>query len=462
MKYLCTFIFLCFAGGCYHYQDSPILPSNKLKEFDSRRLDNDALKIYIQGNSDKKEWPLKTWDLSDLTLVGFFYNTSLDVARAQYAVSKGNLKAAGQLPNPSVSVSPGYNSSNPSDSGVSSWIVDTALEIPFETAGKRGYKIAQANQLSESARLKIATAAWQVRSVIRQALLDIYGATRTEELLLIQQRIQSDNVRLLQLQQEAGEVSPFEVSQARIELNTSRLAYIDAQKQKARAMNQLANAIGVPVGALDDVEFSFDSLVNIPQNIAGEEARQRAMLGRADLLGALAEYQASQSALQLEIAKQYPDINIGPAYSFDQSENKWFLGVSMTLPILNQNQGHIAAAEGARRDAAAKFNALQADIIAQINEAVSNYQISVKKLQTAQSLTEELKKKAEDVRKMYEAGEILKLAVASAELEVITNELAQLNADIEMLEAVGQIEDAIQQPLDLSKWQEIITYDTVQ
>ena len=61
----------------------------------------------------------------------------------------------------------------------------------------------------------------------------------------------------------------------------------------------------------------------------------------------LAEYQASQSALQLEIARQYPDVQLGPGYEFDQGDNKWMLGLGVTLPVFNQNQGAIAAAGGA-------------------------------------------------------------------------------------------------------------------
>ena len=40
-------------------------------------------------------------------------------------------------------------------------------DLPLETAGKRGHRIEAAGHLSESARLNIATVAWQVRSTLR-------------------------------------------------------------------------------------------------------------------------------------------------------------------------------------------------------------------------------------------------------------------------------------------------------
>ena len=380
-------LLLLAATGCTRFQDRPLSASGNLDAFESRTLDRDDLKTYVQANITTAQWPLKTWDLAGLTLAAFFYHPDLDVARAQLATTQGEMKTAGEQPNPSVSVSPGFNATNkPSVTGVSSWIVDTALEIPIETAGKRGYRIAQAQRLTEAARLSIATAAWQVRGCVRQAMLDLYAAQETEVQLLRQQAIQSDNVRLLQLQLEAGAVSPFEVSQARIPLNATRLEIVDAQKKQAQARAQLATAIGIPLTALDGASFTFDALTKLPQELPATVARHQALLNRPDVLASLAGYQASQSALQLEIAKQYPDLNIGPGYQYDQSDNKWALGVSLTLPVFNQNQGAIAAAEGRRAEAAAKFGALQAGIIGQIEQATTTYQASLKKLQTAQLL----------------------------------------------------------------------------
>ena len=43
-------------------------------------------------------------------------------------------------------------------------------------------------------------------------------------------------------------------------------------------------------------------------DLTAPDIRREAILNRADVRGALAEYAASQSALQLEIAKQYADL----------------------------------------------------------------------------------------------------------------------------------------------------------
>jgi len=87
-------------------------------------------------------------------------------------------------------------------------------------------------------------------------------------------------------------------------------------------------------------------------------------LGRPDVLAALSEYAAPSPALQLEIARQYPGRASQPGLSVDQGDNKWSLGLSFDLPVLNQNQGLDCRG---RRRAAPKppraSNALQARVL---------------------------------------------------------------------------------------------------
>lgn len=90
------------------------------------------------------------------------------------------------------------------------------------------------------------------------------------------------------------------------------------------------------------------------RSLSTKTIRQHALTNRTDILRALADYAASQSALQLEVARQYPDVRLGPGYTFEVGEHRWSLiGAALTLPIFNQNQGPIAEAEARRREAAA-------------------------------------------------------------------------------------------------------------
>ena len=442
-------------AGCARFDSRPIAPAETAAQFEQRTLDNPALKLFLERNlhHELTNWAARDWDFDRLTLAAFYYHPSLDVARARWAVATAGKTTAGERPNPTLSIAPGYNTTTTIPSP---WLVTPSLDIPIETAGKRGYRIAQAQQLSEVARLNIAAVAWQVHSAVRRSLVNLDAALATEALLKEQQAIQTENLRLLELQYQAGAISAFELTQARVAADSTRLTWRDAERQSAEARVQLAQAIGVSVHALDGVEFSFDSLHAMPVEARLTDARRQALLNRADILGALAEYAASQSALQLEIAKQYPDIHLNPGYEFDQGNNKWLLGLSVTLPVLNHNQGAIAEAEARRTEAAAKFNVLQATVLGEIDLALASYRSALRKQADTDALLVNLHRQEKSARALLAAGEISRSELVGLQLQFSSAALARQDALAKAYLATGQLEDALQSPLGLpeSVWQE--------
>ena len=174
----------------------------------------------------------------------------------------------------------------------------------------------------------------------------------------------------------------------------------------ADARVRVADAIGVSVKALEGAELRFDLFArpSTATELMSAAARDEALRHRADILGALADYAASQSALQLEIAKQYPDVHLGPGYQYDQGDNKCTLGAHAELPVLNQNQGPIAEAAARREEAAAQFNAVQAKVLAEIERAVAAFQVSEENLATLQSLAAAQAKQREAVEAQVRGG----------------------------------------------------------
>jgi cobalt-zinc-cadmium efflux system outer membrane protein len=203
------------------------------------------------------------------------------------------------------------------------------------------------------------------------------------------------------------------------------------------------------VRALDGVKFSFAGLDKFPKDLTAPEVRRQAILNRADVRGALAEYAASQSALQLEIAKQYPDLHLGPGYELDQTDNKWSLGVTLDLPVLNQNEGPIAEAKAKRAEAAAHFLTVQTTAIGEIDSALAGYNAALQKSETATTLLDNLQKRLNSVRAQAQAGEVDPLAVAGAEVEFGTGAQNRLDALVKAQQALGQLEDAVQSPVTL-------------
>jgi outer membrane protein TolC len=442
---------LTMAATCLRYHPRPVVPAKSMEDFETRRLDATEFRDFLLQNQDIKEWPPGAWDLKSLTLAAFYYHPDMDVVRAQWGVARAGRITAGERPNPTLNPLMGYNATTPVDE-VTPWIPEISLEIPIETAGKRGFRVAEARHLSEAARWNILSAAWEVRSRLRGALLEAYAAGEKESLLSEAQKLQAEIVRLLEVQKDAGEVSVYDLTQARVALDGSRLAAIEAARLKEDAMARLAAALGLPRKALDGVALSFDSFRRPDPGIPAGEVRRHAVLNRSDILASLSEYAASQSALQLEIAKQYPDIRLGPNYQLDQTDSKWTIGLALDLPILSRNRGPIAEAEARRAETAARFLALQSRVIGELDAAIEDCRAALRKSQAADDLLANLARQEAAARTRREVGEISKLELLGIQLELNAGAQARLEALVQAQEAVGRLENAAQSPLDVKDW----------
>jgi cobalt-zinc-cadmium efflux system outer membrane protein len=441
-------------GACIHYQAQPIDPAQTAQAFAARSLDDPGLRAFVEASVEPppETWPPPAWDLQALTLAAFYFHPDLDVARARWSVAQAGRATAGERPNPSVTGGPGYNTTTRSPTP---WVPFIGFDVPIETAGKRGHRLAEAAHLSEAARLELASTAWQVRSRVRSRVLDLWSASEEKGLREEQQALHDDNVRLLRLQWEAGAISAFELVQARLAADGSRLALRDAERLSAEARVRLAEAVGVPAGTLEGVPFSFGGLDTAPSAASLAGARAQALLSRTDVLAALSTYAATQEALQLEIAKQYPDIHLGPAYEYDQGDDKWTLGIGLTLPILSRNRGAIAEAEARRQEAAATFNALQARALSEIDQALAGYRGARRLQSEAEEIIANLGREEKTARSIFELGEISRSDLVALQLQLGATSLARLEAVTRARQALGALEDALQSPLPASSgaWQ---------
>jgi outer membrane protein, heavy metal efflux system len=433
--------------GCVHFRARPLSPEDTLAAFSARSLDDPGLAAFLRANKETVPGPGSPWGLRRLVLAAFYYHPDLDVARAELAKAEAAKITAGGRRNPAIALSAGFDSTT-SRRVISPWILGFALDIPLRTAGKRGHLVARAGFLADAARLHLAGVAWQVRSRVRRSLLDLWAARQEEALLARGEEVQQDNASLLERQFEAGAVSEFEVTQARLARDAARIAHQDAAARIASVRVQLAGALGMPEGALAGVAISFAEVTSALPTIPAPEARRKAILNRADLLGALADYAAAQAELQFQIARQYPDIHLGPGYELDQSDNKWILAVSLPVPLLNRNKGPIAEAEARRRAAAARFVALQAQAVEEIDQAIAALRGARDAARTAEAMTADLEKREEAARARFDAGETSRLDLDQVRLEKVNSELSRLDALTRARSALGRLEDAMQVPAE--------------
>ncbi|MDD5274630.1 MAG: TolC family protein [Methylovulum sp.] len=441
--------FVLLLSGCAHFQDKPLSPNDSALRLEARTLDSAGLHQFIaEANKHKNAWPPAAWNLDDLTLAAMYYHPDLALARAQADITDATNVTAAQRINPNMTITPTWIS-NAVPPAIP-WIVASSLSIPIETAGKRGYRIDKSKHLTEAAQLRIADAAWLVRGRLRLALLDVYAAQEALRLLQQQSGIEQTIDRQLQQQQVAGEISNTDLLVAQLGLNHAQLAVTAAQKKLAESKAMLAAAIGVPVSALTRVALDFTELAKLPDihDVPVDKLREVALRERPDILATLAEYAAAQSALQLEIANQYPNIQVNPGYAWDVGAHYWVLGANaLQLPLFHQNQGLIAESETKRQAVAVRFEALQLRVLGEIDRAHASLLAVHERWAAAEQGVHNRQENLRSARDLLQAGELDAHAVEVAELEQSVAERARLDVLFESQQALAMLEAALHYPL---------------
>lgn len=440
-------IVLLLMAGCapvQRYRPAPISPPDTAASFAARTLLGPELKPFVERNlgHPQNEWPPRKWDLRLLMLAAFYFQPSLAAARARVAAAEAAIVAAGARPNPIITLTPGIPSP---------YLLGLDFGIPIETVGKRAYRQEQASYLSEAAQFDLAETAWKVRSAVRAALLDHVTAVRDLALLRREQQTRSEQVKLLALRLQVGDISRPELEASRLGLLNTRVAVHAAQGRVDETRATLAAAIGVPVSAMDGVELSWADFERPPDahSVSRRLIQREAVLNRLDVRRALAEYAAVEAALRLEIARQHPDFQIGPGYQYEESNSFFTVGLSATLPIFNRNQGPIAQAEARRKEAAARFLATQAQVIAQSEAALARYRAALKELGEARdSLTKLQGEREEMTTRSVQLGESDRLTLNAVMLESSAVAQVWFAALVRAQVALGQIEDAVERPLE--------------
>lgn len=318
--------------------------------------------------------------------------------------------------------------------------------MPLEVAGKRDLRLARATWLALAAEQTQTEALWRIQGRARDAY---FAAAPIDRMYFERARIHEDLAKEIDRRLAAGMVGGGEALQARLAARQAQLAANDTQRRREEGLRKLAAATGLPARAIENAELPFDDLggESLPDPDDVAKIARDALRVRPDVLAALAEYEASQAALQLEIARQYPDVSIGPGYTWDAGALKWSLGLALNIPIFDRNRGPIAEAQARRKEAAAAFRAVQEQAIAEIFDAQSTYGQVLRQLRATEriALDQRVRQRAADAA--FQAGAVDRLALLAARLEAAAAETALEETRLDAHRSVGRVEDALRRTL---------------
>jgi outer membrane protein TolC len=442
------FLAVSLLAGCAKYQARPLQPPRLERAYYERSLNDPALQHYVEANVGTTEtaWPPRSIDLKTLTLIGYYYSASLDVARAQLRAAEAGIEAAHARINPGLIGSAGYDR-NPE----SHFDRSIGPSFTIETAGKRGYRILRAEAEAESAWNTLAEASWQLRSSVRTAFFNHLLAAARLELTERDVQVRNEIVEILERRVAVGEAPTPELDIYRVNLIIANAALLRSRGEATETRAALASSVGVPSEALAAVRWTaseFETPAQ-PEAVPVSAVQRAGVLHRADVRRSLSDFAAVDASLRLELARQYPDLVLAPTYDFEESFARYVLNVTLEpLALFHRNQGPIAVALAQREEAAAKFEALQAKAIGELETALIRYRAAFEQWQEASELITVQRDREQAARRAMAAGEGDRLAVATARLETVTAARARLEALADVQTAMGALEDAMQQPLE--------------
>ena len=350
---------------------------------------------------DAAAQPAAALTIDDAVREAVDHNLTLVAERYSVSVADARIVTAGLRPNPVLTLSGMFPTSEVFDNAVSPREQIAHVDLPIERGGKREYRV----EVAQAAR---SVAELQLLNTVRQLVLDVQSAcvdlvAAKQSLALARESLDAFN-SLVQINTDrvrTGDLAP-------VELSRSRLAALQFQNDVRQQQAKLAVAQGRLRTLLGRVDGG-------PIDIAGELRRDAAQIDREAIQRVAIAQRPDLEALRRDQARSTADVRLQEAqgkvdFTFSGEIHHQFQPVpepsgargllygaffSSPLPFFNRNQGEIARAQVEQKQATARIAAFEAQVRTEVDAAYEAYAASREVVSTieAQMLT-----RARDVR----------------------------------------------------------------
>lgn len=433
-------------SGCARYQVKPLSLTDSVQRFNSRALNDTQIqqrleRLHLLGSVNNNRW-----DRAQLLVAASELNPKLMVYMAKLQVADAAKKTASALPNPTLNLGSDYSLSQTNESP---WLWSVSTDWLLDAGLRRQLRMQSADISVQSARLDYAEALWTLRADLRAALLSYLVSVQRGQVLNGMQTYQMQWLEMQRQRIAQGEGMASDLVQVELELARTHSALAELGHVTMQAQARIGDALGVPVMALQSQSFVWEDLLQVTI-LNDEQLRQlsdKAFLSRGDLERAVFEYQRCELTLQQAVRDQYPQFSIGPGYSWDHGVKKISVGLSLGLPVFNQNQGPIAEAQAAREVAGQQALLIQSQILNEIDVSRRVYHSSVEMVEAVTEQHDAAEKLLRQVQQAMSVGAAERIEVIVAQLNLSTQKLAVLDAVERMQQSLGELENTLRTPL---------------
>jgi len=464
--------------GCAAYERQPLELEQFAVSWPVRELGMDSIRKYAetlaQGEEDVSYDPSDGLSLREAEAVALVFNPQLRLARAEAEVPLASAREAGWWPDPKFETKvlrfanrgeqtgfrfdgPSFGGVNPGifgNNGLSAdgleiapagyrrgggefiddpWILSAGLSITIPLSGRLAVEQDWAWAEYDASWRRILISEWELLTRLRGAWLE--WSTTCERTRVLREFLGQlgTAARTAEHLAAAGELRPTDARVLLVELHRQRAALQALEAESEQQRLELFATLGLaPEAPVELVPGVFVPRINAPA-----DARRALLLTRDPrILAVSAEYEAAEQRLRLEVREQYPDLKVGPSYSFEEGLSRLGLGLGFPLPLWNRNRQAVAEAFAEREAARIRAETLIEQVFSELARAEMRLRSAGERREMLlEDVAPLVELQVAETRDLLELGEVdvlvLRDALASAvetKLELLAATLAQARA----------------------------------
>jgi len=372
-------------------------------------------------------------------------NPDVRAVRLDLEAAEGRLRQAGLRPNPLLDLG-GQKALSPDNN------LTVGVTVPLDLNGRKEGRVGVAEREVEIKRALVRERERRLRAEVRMKAGELLAAQRnlgvTDDLL----RVNREAFALIGERARRGAIPPLEASLLEVEVNR-----LDAsQRMLAGRVEVLTIQLKSLAGMPPDVAVTLrGELAGPPLAIDRTEAVREALAGRADLDAARAEAAMATAQVRKERAEGRWDASINVGYQRQdvgfplngltssgatrpiQDVFHYFGGgVSITLPVRNQNQGNIAAAVATAKAAERRVDGATLTVRQEVEAAFAQYAAAARSLAIYErGVRDTAQRNLDVVRQTYQLGR-------TTLLDVIAEQRRFIDVEMGYTESLKQVYDA--------------------
>jgi cobalt-zinc-cadmium efflux system outer membrane protein len=421
---------LAMAAGCYHAE--PLDSGRLLGELRSA----DQLPRASGDKSPSAPAGIVTEDRS--VALALAWNQGLRAQRLSRGIAEGQIVTAETLANPVFRFDLTHLQDGADGLG---W--DARLSWAPPQPGVRGGRIGAARATLTEYDWQIREQEWALVCNVRAAYAGLLAID--EEIRIADESVGNRRklVELIKRQVEQGGSTRFNLDLVTLSFTTAERAQSDrklARQSAAIALTQLLG-LGAPDGGTITVAGTLDDEARDPVLPGQAALEDRALAGRPALQAARAQYEVSEQTLRAETAARWPWLVLSAIPRIRQNEalvarTDVAVGVDVTLPIFDTNEGRVQSATAARALARAQMTGAVAGVRNEIAQALAA-------IRSTRELLARVHVEIEPLLKEHDR--LLALVLKAGELDLtslIASEDLVLAARMELVAARLQLRDA--------------------